>query len=318
MSNPSNKVCRICGNRQNNQVYFIKEMHIGLFEEFEYFECSFCNCIQIAEIPKDLNKFYPTNYYSYIPPKDIENLLCRKIILLIKKALVKYYSGKFNLIGFFISFFYKNPFPWLLKNLVQFDSRILDVGTGTGRLLLSMHRSGFTNLTGIDPYIETSIEYQNNIKIHKTELFNMKGEFDLIMFHHSFEHMDQPLKILIKTKELLSPDGYVLIRIPIAGGFAWRKYRENWVQLDAPRHFFLHSLKSMDILSKKTGFVIEQIEYDSTHFQFTGSEKYTAGISLSSGIELFNRKQINFFNKEAKRLNQTKDGDSACFYLKKA
>ena len=37
----------------------------GTREEFRYFQCSACSCLQIADIPGDLRAFYPSNYYSY-------------------------------------------------------------------------------------------------------------------------------------------------------------------------------------------------------------------------------------------------------------
>ena len=42
--------CRICNNPENNKSYFIREMYIGTREEFEYFECSKCGCLQIKDI----------------------------------------------------------------------------------------------------------------------------------------------------------------------------------------------------------------------------------------------------------------------------
>ena len=41
-------------------------MMFGLREEFGYFQCSSCNCLQIDEFPKDISKYYSTeNYYSF-------------------------------------------------------------------------------------------------------------------------------------------------------------------------------------------------------------------------------------------------------------
>jgi len=39
------------------------------------------------------------------------------------------------------------------------------------------------------------------------------------------------------------PGGWCVIRIPTVSSFAWEHYREQWVQLDAPRHFFLHKVR---------------------------------------------------------------------------
>ena len=135
------------------------------------------------------------------------------------------------------------------------------------------------------------------------------------MLHHAFEHMDQPLSILKKMFHLLNNKGFVLIRIPVAACYAWRKYGVNWVQLDPPRHFFLHTTKSIQLLCEQSGFQLVDVVYDSYSLQFTGSEKYLRNIPLVEDTEIFSEKEIRDFTNEANRLNKIKDGDAACFYL---
>jgi hypothetical protein len=36
-------------------------------EMFTYILCEGCGCLQIAEIPPDLGRFYPSHYYSFVP-----------------------------------------------------------------------------------------------------------------------------------------------------------------------------------------------------------------------------------------------------------
>src|SRR4249920_2455956 len=59
--------CAVCGNGEANQTYTVREMQWGMRDEFEYFECSKCGCLQIVDFPSDISKYYPTNYYSYVP-----------------------------------------------------------------------------------------------------------------------------------------------------------------------------------------------------------------------------------------------------------
>ena len=64
------RACRICRNIEGNSAHFPKEMMFGWREEFEYLECARCGCLQIAEIPSDLAKYYPReDYYAYKPPR---------------------------------------------------------------------------------------------------------------------------------------------------------------------------------------------------------------------------------------------------------
>ncbi|MBL0307726.1 MAG: methyltransferase domain-containing protein [Chitinophagaceae bacterium] len=137
------------------------------------------------------------------------------------------------------------------------------------------------------------------------------------MLHHAFEHMDEPLTILKKLYALLNNKGHLIIRIPVADCYAWKKYGVNWVQLDAPRHFFLHTTKSISLLSEQSGFTLMDVLFDSYSLQFTGSEKYLKNIPLMDETELFSEKQIQNYSKESENLNSTKEGDQACFYLYK-
>lgn len=307
--------CKICGNLSDNKYFTARERMLGLNDDFEYFECSNCKCIQICKIPININKYYPDNYYSFQDPVFATKLTGLRY--LIKKSLAGYYIGDLSLAGFLLSLYYNNPFPWLKAKMVTFNSRILDVGCGSGRMLLSMKRSGYQNLTGIDPYNKDDIFYKNGVNIYKKDIFEITEKYDLIMLHHSFEHIESPKDILLKLQELINPKGIILIRIPVANSYAWRKYQTHWVQLDAPRHYFLHSIQSMNILANECALNLYNIEFDSNTLQFSGSEKYLRGIRFHEKDDIFSKTQFKMFAKEAKRLNAINDGDSACFYLKK-
>ena len=308
-----NIACKICGCTTNNRVHVAKERLLNLLDEFHYLECSNCYCLQIIETPENLSKYYPAEYYSFRNPRF--GLALNPLVYFLKKSLLRYYLNKFDLIGALISTFLPHPFPWMKKGLLNFDSSILDIGTGSGRKILSMQRSGFTNLTGIDPYLEKDLQNTDKLKILKRDLFEMTGQYDFIMMHHSFEHMNHPGKVFKKIHDLLMPEGKLLVRIPVANCHAWRKYKTHWFALDAPRHLFLHTTHSIHLLAQKAGLKIDLIEYDSSFVQFASSEKYLREIPYSDDFSMFSKKQMKDFAKEAERLNQLGDGDCACFYL---
>jgi SAM-dependent methyltransferase len=210
---------------------------------------------------------------------------------------------------------YIKEYRWLdaLRPLDKKNS-ILDIGCGTGNLLQAMCIWGFKNLVGIDPYIENDINYPSGVKILKTDIFKHNGNYDIIMAHHSFEHMDNPHSVFERFHDLVNPGGKILIRIPVSDSYAWRKYGVNWFQLDAPRHFFLHTVRSMSILAEKNKFRITSVIYDSTKLQFLMSEKYLRGKILNSAINFSYYHKIQC-KKEANRLNLLGDGDQACFVL---
>ena len=145
------------------------------------------------------------------------------------------------------------------------------------------------------------------------------------MFHHSFEHLPDQQAHLKQAFNLLKPDGMALLRIPTVSSWAWQEYGVNWVQLDAPRHLYLHSLKSMQRLAEQTGFKTEKVSYDSNALQFWGSMQYQQDIPLrdprswaeSPQNSLFTRQQMHEFSYRARELNNVNQGDQAAFYLRK-
>lgn len=320
MDNFNKDKCRICNNEVNNKNYIAQEMMFGLREEFIYFQCSQCNCLQIAEVPSDIRPYYSIdNYYSYQLDKPKISFKS-KIASFVRKNVMAYYINKLNILGFLSIYFfnrYKKAYKWInqLKG-VNKSSDILDVGCGTGLLLLDLNKLGYTNLTGIDPFIEKDINYPSGLQIFKKNIFDLDKKYDFIMLNHSFEHMDNPHSTFEQLHKLLHPDGRLLIRIPVVDSFSWRKYGVWWFQLDAPRHFYLHTVRSMAILAKNHSFKMLNIDYDSNEDQFYFSEKYLRDISLFEKIH-FSSKLIRNWKKKSKWLNSINDGDQACFNFKR-
>ena len=324
-SETQENLCRICGLNGHHPVYRVREMMDGLDEEFIYFQCVKCKCLQVDKFPEDISKYYPKEYLSFATDP---SLFYRKPIERWVRRMRDSYGALGNgLLGQCVEKLY--PAPEDLKALSRIpltkQSKILDVGCGAGTLLYLLYEAGFSNLLGIDPYIDRDIEYENGLAIFRQEIHEVQGLWDLIMFHHSFEHMKDPLIILQAVSKLLNSGGYCLIRIPVVSSFAWENYGVNWVQLDAPRHLFLHSLDSLRTLARKEKFHIENIVFDSDEFQFWGSEQYKKDISLKSeksysvnpAQSIFSQKQIDQFRKKAVQLNLDARGDQAVFYLKK-
>ncbi len=292
---------------------------LGLREEFIYFECSNCKCLQIAEFPKDMARYYPSGYYSFrkIKKSSFKNLTAVFQKLRIKSGILR----RNNIVGSVAPF--ENT-AFLKETVKSTDARILDVGCGNGeKFLMPLYNAGFQKVAGCDPYLEEETNSTDGPVLYKKELGEMKGEWDVITFNHSFEHLENPLETLQKANSLLNNGGYCIIRIPTVSSFAWNHYRENWFQLDAPRHFFLHSIESIRYLAEKAGLEFSDVVYDSTHHQFTISERYKKGKTMKERSystipdRLANVVQKFKYARQAQKLNRQKKGDQAIFYLKK-
>src|SRR5690606_25693364 len=130
---------------------------------FRYLECGRCGCLQLLTIPENIGDYYPDEYYSYqvegegyVTDTSLKNLLKK----FLKKRITRYYNERNDPLGLLLSLGVRDGFPWLKKGIIDFESKILDVGCGAGELLLNMRFNGFKNLSGIDPFIPEERNYQ--------------------------------------------------------------------------------------------------------------------------------------------------------------
>ena len=127
----------------------------------------------------------------------------------------------------------------------------------------------------------------------------------------------------MKINNMLAENGVCLVRMPLKTDFIWTRYGVDWVQIDAPRHFFIHTMKSFEHLVAEAGLAIKDVVFDSSSFQFWGSEQLKRGIPLMSEssyiknpeFSIFAPRQIKEFERLAQELNRACQGDQAAFYL---
>lgn len=327
MTNPPSTQCSICQS-PNGQLHHAEERMFGWGDPFEYFECGQCGCLQLVNPPEDLGKYYPPGeYYSYheelepIIPISLWRRWLRR-----KRNEAQLWQTK----GIMGKLAKKKPAPgielyrpWFRENQnLHLRSRLLDVGCGNGVLLSSLANLGFESLTGVDPFLsdETAPDPLRLFAVSLEEF--PEAGFELIMFHHSFEHLPDPLTTLKATAAKLSSDGVCLIRIPIATAGPWKRYGTHWAELDAPRHFHLHTERSLDHLAKQCGLKIVKTEYEETPFPYAGSELYLRDKPLfRDGKNLIDEE---FSDKDIKRFGELSHADveagqagRAAFYLKR-
>lgn len=297
-------VCKFCSS-EDLQEFSAAERMLGLGGEFRYQHCQSCGSLQLKEIPEDLSKFYPKSYYSFQQLVRSDGL----------KNLLKNLRLRAFLVGVPL------PMPqygdWLRKLKPSRSAKIADVGCGSGQLLYELHASGYADLHGFDPFMAHEGEIAAGLKLWKRELSEAEDTFDLIMMHHAFEHVSDPEQLLSTCRGKLNPGGKLLIRTPVADAEVFRSEGALWVQLDAPRHLVIASQEGFATLAKKVGLELTETVFDSTGFQFMGTELYKRGLPLSAANleNAFGEAEKTQFHKKALQYNLEGKGDQVCLYL---
>jgi SAM-dependent methyltransferase len=303
--------CRLCGGAASSR-YVAREMMFGTRDEFEYAQCDRCGALQRSRTALALTPYYPASYYAFAPsgPGRIRAgaRALRNWLALSPSSPVR---GVMQRIRPPIST------PWLRVMNPPKDARILDVGCGKGQLLRELAEAGYASLTGVDPFLPDVVETPASVRMHRSPLEAVSGEFDVIMFHHSLEHIEDQRSTMQAVGRLLSAGGWCLIRIPTVSSYAWEHYREHWFQIDAPRHLVLHSLESIRQLGESAGLDPDRVDFDSNELQILWSERYKRGIAMSDGAAPFSRAETRAARQLARRLNLERRGDQIAVYFRK-
>ncbi|MEZ5589143.1 MAG: class I SAM-dependent methyltransferase [Sedimenticolaceae bacterium] len=323
--------CRVCSTSSDCEVVSLQEMMYGSRETFAYVLCSHCGSLQIRDIPSDLGRYYRSDYYSQLPRTEPPALVGLKRVLMrwyCRSAAVQPHAKCASMIRHLLPV----PGDFLMvgsylreAQLRSVDERILDVGCGASpHRLAAMRRCGFAAVEGVDPFVEEDTVYEG-VPVHRNSIKEVNGVFGLVMFHHSLEHVPDPVATLKEAARLLRPGGTCLVRMPLMGTYCWRRFGVNWVELDAPRHLHLMTRQAMDILARRAGFRVRNTSYDSQPWEIASSILYQRGIPLRSSGNSgslkpespFSQDEKDAFAKLVSELNQQGDAGRGCFNLER-
>lgn len=328
----SNIICPICNNSENNTKLIASEKLIGTRESFSYGECDQCKSVFLLDKIEDFAPYYPSSYHCF----DINQQPYWKKLLL--QSVYKYNFWWTNILWKIVTkLFYKkhwyipeanirrirhaielsgnqNPTKDSIKKI-----KVLDLWCGAWELLQQLSFLWFQDLTWVEPFgTQTSTNYtffQSTI-IEFLSKSNTGEKYDVIVLSHVLEHLYDHHIIIEKLKNILSPNGVIVIAMP----FTWKlfnKYKENRLSLDAPRHVIIHSIASFQETISKHNLVAADIWYEQKWRDIFASEMYSRDIWFteinSLKIPYINR---NMYDKIADTYNKQQSGwSSVTFFI---
>ena len=154
-----------------------------------------------------------------------------------------------------------------LKKLLPHKGQILEVGVGSGSLLMLAKKKGY-EVMGCDlsEAICHAVSTDTNIEMYcgSIEELRNKKKIDLIIMLHVIEHVQNPIMFLKHAKDLLSPGGKILMACPNVG--CWEALLPGWNSYE-PYHLTYFNPKTVKKLVEIVGFSKAKIY---THDSFSG------------------------------------------------
>ena len=236
--------CPVCKQKNVSTWSVAKDYeYFSVKDEFTYYKCADCGTIFIYPVPIDkLASIYPPNYYSF--SKSTKNIVVR-----LKEWLDKQFFKK------------------IIKQILNNEINVLDVGGGTGWILNSIkkidNRIHFTQIVDIDEKAKTTAEKNGHAYFKGTiEDFSSDKQFQIILLLNLIEHVADPLVVLQKMQSLLSPGGIVVIKTPNTESWDARLFKKlYWGGLHCPRHWVIFSEKSFRHILLSTDLKIKKLNY---------------------------------------------------------
>lgn len=259
--------CDLCGSR-NYKKFLLAEDKNYQTGTYQYVKCRKCLLVWLQSRPagKALQKHYPDNYRPYKKYQSANKL----------QKLIRIFIKSNRLIS-----------KILIADQLFFwpKQRILDVGPGSGYYLHILKEWGW-NVTGLElnPKAVKMVKNSGFSEIYQGDMFTHQlppNSFDVIRYSHVLEHVPSPKRELIQVKKLLKKNGKVLIIVPNIDSILFSLFKDYWYPLEAPRHFYQFSPKTLTRLLLDSGFHEIKITYSQPPHTFLWSVFYRLGLHKS-------------------------------------
>lgn len=245
--------CPIC-SAPGQFAYTGKDLLCGLPGEFNYATCSACETVYQTPMPdlETIASFYPDNYDIYRPAQAKERNALQKAVLRTTHGYNHLPSSIPDWIGRLAgTIAYQDSIPY------KTDGRLLDIGCGNGKFLLSMQQLGWQT-QGVE-FNSSAVQIcrDSGLDIFQGELASAAfpdNHLDVVTARHLIEHVADPTLFIKEIFRILKPGGIMVLITPNSQALGRGWFGTNWYANEVPRHLYLFNPKNLRLLTAQTGF----------------------------------------------------------------
>lgn len=141
--------------------------------------------------------------------------------------------------------------------------RLLDFGCGGGSYLHRMKQQGW-QVTGIDASEDAVARIRAELElpafVGTLPHPDLEPEsFDVITMWQALEHVHWPLEVLTAARDLLAPEGKLIVAVPNIDSLPFRWFGRAWHGLELPRHLTHFTPRTLGLMLQRAGFQVSSI-----------------------------------------------------------
>ncbi len=202
---------------------------------FEYSRCADCGTYSLDNVPPDLGRYYPDDYYAFPRNRDEADRSLDGDRY--KLELIRRHAPK---------------------------GRLLEIGPGAGMFAHLMATSGYEVETiEMSPrsakFLQDVLGIRTHLASDELAALAQCKDFDVIALWHVIEHVRAPAMLVEAAAKALRPGGILVLATPNPAALQFRLFGARWVHLDAPRHVWLIGPRALRECGARAG--LREIEY---------------------------------------------------------
>jgi SAM-dependent methyltransferase len=235
--------CLVCGSERWEPLFTASDrLYHTTAKEFAVVRCEECGLARLDPQPaaEELRRYYPDNYW-FAPDESAASRLEEAYRRLVLRDHVR----------FVVQALARGP--------------LLDVGCGGGLFLGMMRERGYA-VVGLDFSREAAAIAWKRQQVPAVcgDLAHAPlraGSLAGITMFHVLEHLPDPRAYLVAARELLAPDGRLVVQVPNAASWQFRLLGRRWSGVDVPRHLFDFRGCDVERLLEDCGMVVVRRKY---------------------------------------------------------